>query len=120
MEDQTLPLELTFVSVEDEQLASSRKQERAAFQQFLSQWSLEDIPACNVGMLHLMRFAQAHPAMFELAQKRNLIDPPQPFVQSNQLWRAFVAHCTECHDCKEDGATPRLYEGRQPTVTDRA
>ncbi len=92
MDDQTLRFDLTYVPVEEEQAISEWTQEQATFQQFISQWELEDIPACNVGMMHLMRFAQAHPAMFELVQKRNFTGPPQPFIRAHRLWQRLADH----------------------------
>ncbi|SNS40708.1 hypothetical protein SAMN05421770_101844 [Granulicella rosea] len=63
--------------------------------------SVEDLPACPVGIRLLRIFAEAHPGPYELALQKGLYDLTPPVFAKLPRWQAFVQHRKCCADCNE-------------------
>jgi hypothetical protein len=70
---------------------------------FTSQWSLDEIPACPVGIELLYAFSRSvDEAVFELALQADMRGlPVAEDVQPNPLWGAYAAHTNSCAGCNE-------------------
>ncbi|ADW69033.1 hypothetical protein [Granulicella tundricola] len=94
--------ERTIVSVADEQQAGQVNEVRQHDLRFLAQWkSIEEYPACPVGIGILKQMAEASPGAYELALSKGMDRPDHPLLIRNPHWRAFVAHYQACENCNE-------------------
>jgi hypothetical protein len=89
------------VPVQDEAAARLKTETAARFNEFISQWTLETMPACNDGMRLLLQFADAHPAAYRLAQQRNFTEMTHPMFNTLAKWRAYAVHVSSCPKCNE-------------------
>ncbi|MBB5060590.1 hypothetical protein HDF16_005326 [Granulicella aggregans] len=70
--------------------------------EFLDQWTLEDMPACDEGMALLEVFARLHTEEWKGVLAKGLIDVrPEVIGLYSERWIAFVNHCNVCDDCNE-------------------
>lgn len=90
-----------FVPTADEQRAQQQSERQARLREFIGQWELEDIPACDEGMALLMAFAEAHPGAYRLAFTRGLDSDPHPMLQNLAKWKAYAEHVSACRNCNE-------------------
>lgn len=90
-----------FVPAADEQKAQQESERMLRLREFVGQWELEDIPACNQGMSLLMDFAEAHPNAYHLALVRGLGGSPHPIVKALPKWKAYAEHVSTCPKCNE-------------------
>jgi len=60
--------ETQVVSMQDEEAARRKAEASTRFNEFISQWTLETMPACDEGMVLLLQFADAHPTAYRLAE----------------------------------------------------
>ena len=96
-----------FIPASDEQQAALAQQRTARLREFVGQWALEDIPACDEGISLLFDFAQAHPGVYRLAFVRGFDGDPHPMVKSLAKWKAYAEHVSACPKCNETGANVR-------------
>jgi hypothetical protein len=70
---------------------------------FISQWTLDEIPACPVGIDLLYVFSKSvDDADFNSAVKAYERGVPiSDEIQRNPLWAAYAEHCNGCEDCNE-------------------
>ncbi|MBB5060592.1 hypothetical protein HDF16_005328 [Granulicella aggregans] len=61
----------------------------------------EEPPACQQGLELLLKFAQASPTLYALAERVNFNDPAHPGFKRNPLWMAFCQHYSNCDNCNE-------------------
>jgi hypothetical protein len=100
----------TIIPIADQEAATDRDTQIAALQSFCSQWTLEEMPACPVGMELLYYFSLKYPGAYDMARPRRFMDPPPP-VTRTLGWKAYCDHQSSCFDCQEGGAQPIRYEG---------
>ncbi|ADW69057.1 hypothetical protein AciX9_2012 [Granulicella tundricola MP5ACTX9] len=94
--------ERTIITAEAEAQDSERTETQQRDLQFLTQWkSIEEYPACPVGIGILRQMAEVSPGAYELAVARGFDRPDHPLLQRNPLWRAFVEHRNTCGECNE-------------------
>jgi hypothetical protein len=67
---------------------------------FNSLWKLQEIPACEVGMVLLKRWADADPSNVEYLPEIAWWEPPATHTGSHE-WRAYEWHRAKCPDCNE-------------------
>jgi hypothetical protein len=101
--------ELEYISASDEDAAQQKAAEKERLKTFMSQWELEEIPACGEGMIFLMRFADAHPGPYEIARRNNFGAQVHPMFDQLKLWHAFATHMTSCPKCNEYGQNESVY-----------
>ena len=90
-----------FIPSADEERAQQRTERVTRLREFVGQWSLDDIPACDVGMSLLFDFAEAHPGVYRLAFVRGLIGDPHPMAKNLRKWKAYAEHVSSCPNCNE-------------------
>jgi len=72
-----------------------------ASSEFLDQWTLEDMPACDEGMALLEEFAHAHREEWKVVLAKGLVDLRPEFTGLySQRWVAFADHCNDCGECR--------------------
>lgn len=81
--------------------ADQENDRQARLHEFIGQWELEDIPACDEGMALLMAFAETHPGAYRLAFTRGLYGDPHPMVKNIRKWHAYAEHVSTCPKCNE-------------------
>jgi len=70
--------------------------------EFLDQWTLEEMPACDEGMAMLEEFARAHTEEWKIVMTKGLVDlRPEVIGIHNGLWMVFATHCNDCDKCNE-------------------
>jgi hypothetical protein len=89
------------VSVQDEEATRLKTATAARFNEFISQWNMETMPACDDGMRLLLQFADAHPNAYRLAQQRNFTEMTHPMFNALAKWRAYAVHVSACPKCNE-------------------
>jgi len=71
-------------------------------QEIMRVWiTTDDPPACQEGLELLLKFAQASPSLYALAERVNFNDPTHPGFKRNALWLAFCKHHNDCGNCNE-------------------
>ncbi len=68
---------------------------------FIAQWDLEAIPACEEGMKLLQQFAEKHPDVYQSLRPEDFIELNNPRLSDIPEWNAFAGHCSTCEDCNE-------------------
>ena len=76
------------VSIQDEQAARLKGEAAARLNEFISQWTLETMPACDDGMKLLLQFADAHPNAYRLAEQRGFTEMTHPMFNTLAKWTA--------------------------------
>ncbi len=104
--------EPSIVSVGEEAVERQRELDAAALREFVTQWDMESMPACPVGMALLYELSTAHPSAYEMARQKGFQETPR--LNNNQRWLAFTAHRNTCLDCNESGVLSHRFEGRYP------
>ena len=94
-------MDLQIVSAADEEATRQRTEQSTRLQQFISQWDMETIPACDEGMTLLLQFAEAHPTAYQWADQRNFIELTHPMFAKLPKWMAFARHVSTCPKCNE-------------------
>jgi hypothetical protein len=89
------------VSVQDEEATRLKTEATARFNEFISQWTMETMPACNEGMALLLQFADAHPSAYRLAEQRGFTEMTHPVFDMLAKWKAFANHVSTCPKCNE-------------------
>jgi len=89
-----------YTTVEEETAEQARVVEANAYPAFLSQWTPQNAPACDVGMRLLYAFALAQPAAFDLVKPRGFV-ADEPRLKNSPHWRAFSDHVNTCPKCNE-------------------
>lgn len=82
---------------------------RVPLDSFASQWELEDLPACEVGLRILKKFAEVQPTAFETAMRFGLVEVPKlndPIFSMIPEWQPFLEHVESCPWCNETGYVP--------------
>jgi hypothetical protein len=54
--------ELSYVGTAEETAAQRKVEAQATLREFIAQWDIENIPACDEGMMLLKAFADARPS----------------------------------------------------------
>jgi hypothetical protein len=89
------------VSVQDEEATRLKSETNARFNEFISQWTMETMPACDEGMALLLQFADAHPSAYRLAEQRGFTKTTHPMFDTLAKWKAFAQHVSTCSKCNE-------------------
>jgi hypothetical protein len=89
------------ISVQAEQAARLKTETAARFSEFVSQWTMETMPACDEGMRLLLQFADAHPNAYRLAEQRGFTEMTHPMFRTLAKWRAYADHVSTCQKCNE-------------------
>lgn len=89
------------VSIQDEEAARLKAEGAARFNEFISQWTMETMPACDDGMKLLLQFADTHPNAYRLAQQRNFAEMTHPMFDMLAKWKVFAEHVSTCPKCNE-------------------
>jgi len=89
------------VSVQYEEATRLKGESAARFNEFISQWTMETMPACDDGMRLLLQFADAHPNAYRLAEQRGFTEMTHPMFDMLAKWRAFAQHVSTCPKCNE-------------------
>lgn len=98
----------------EEAAATKAEADKHALREFISQWELEELPACPEGMEILLHLEQRYPSIYAIARNKHFRgESLPPNVAVNAAYRAFVAHFSSCADCNEGGAKPIPYNGRE-------
>jgi len=89
------------ISAQQEEAARQKGEAAARFNEFISQWDTENIPACNEGMALLLEFADSHPNAYRLAQQRGFTEMTHPMFRTLAKWKAYADHVSACPKCNE-------------------
>ena len=90
-----------FIPSADEEQARQKTERLTRLREFVGQWSLDDIPACDEGMALLLDFAEAHPGVYRLGFVRGFDGDPHPMVKNLRKWKAYAVHVSACPKCNE-------------------
>ena len=99
-------MEREIVPIADELAADVAAGRAERYRQFIAQWELEDMPACDRGMILLMDLADAHPIAYEMARKQGFGNLTHPIFQKLPRWIVFAEHYNSCPNCNE--SDPKL------------
>lgn len=92
-----------YITLEEEHAEKARAAQAevlAAFPDFISQWSMDDMPACETGMHLLHEFSLAQPSSFALVKRFDFVGDDRR-IAASQKWKAFLNHRNDCPDCNE-------------------
>jgi hypothetical protein len=89
-----------YITVEEEKAQQAKNADAEGYPAFLRQWSIDEFPACDVGMRLLYAFALAQPAAFDLVKPRGFV-ADEPRLKNSPHWRAFADHVNMCPKCNE-------------------
>jgi hypothetical protein len=89
------------VSAQDEEATRLKGEAAARFNEFISQWTLETMPACDDGMRLLLQFSDAHPSAYRLAEQRGFTEMTHPMFGMLARWKAYADHVSTCQKCNE-------------------
>lgn len=70
-------------------------------EQFNALWTLEDVPACAVGMQLIRRFAETYPTIYQFVRPEDFLDLRNEAFAGMPEWENFAAHCESCTACHE-------------------
>ena len=70
-------------------------------EQFNALWTMEDIPACDVGMQLLKQFAAAYPTIYQFIRPEDFLDLHNEAFAGMPEWETFASHCETCPTCNE-------------------
>jgi hypothetical protein len=73
----------------------------AAQLKFESQWRVEEMPACDEGMILLRRFAEAQPNDFAFLKLEDIEHLGISAFTGIAEWDSFSHHVSECAKCNE-------------------
>ncbi len=76
-------------------------QEDDSQEAFNRRWDLDDLPACEVGMVLLFRFAKAYPVEYGALRPADLLDFRNSPLTGIREWDDFAEHSSTCDDCNE-------------------
>ncbi|WP_158788615.1 hypothetical protein [Granulicella sp. L46] len=93
--------EAQVLSIQDEEAARRKAEASTRFNEFISQWTLETVPAGDDGMKLLLQFADANPAAYRLAEQRGFTEMTHPMFNTLAKWRAYAVHDSTCPKCNE-------------------
>ena len=91
-----------YITVEEEKAQQAKTAQPEGYADFLSQWRIDSIPACDAGMRLLYEFATSQPASFAWLMPRGFI-ADEPRMKNSAQWRAFSDHMRTCPNCNEAG-----------------
>jgi hypothetical protein len=89
------------ISRQEEEATRAKGEATARFQEFISQWTIETMPACNEGMALLLAFADAHPSAYRLAEQRGFTEMTHPMFGMLARWKAYADHVSTWPKCNE-------------------
>jgi hypothetical protein len=74
------------------------------YESFLNQWGLDDIPACNIGMLLLKNVSDNFESktFWDTLKRYENSQSIDPDIDENPYWKAFSEHCSTCENCNEN------------------
>jgi hypothetical protein len=96
-----MPVDSNFILAKHQEVQRLAVERATCLHEFVRQWSLEDISACNEGRTLLVAFAEAHPGACRLAFNRGLDGDPCPMVQNLAKWKVYAEHVSACPKCNE-------------------
>lgn len=70
-------------------------------EEFNAWWTMEDVPACAVGMHLLKRFAETYPTIYPFIRPEDFLDLHNEAFAGMPEWENFASHCESCADCNE-------------------
>jgi ferredoxin len=70
-------------------------------QEFIAQWDMENMPACDEGMALLKLFADRHPDSYKFVRPQDFSESNNPAFAAIPEWDAFTEHCSSCETCRE-------------------
>lgn len=94
----------SIIPVEHEQAESQKTTAESGFQIFLNEFTIDDMPACPVGMRMLYDFGISNPTLYRMAERSGFQSVPPPVTKSVK-WTAYAMHVQACYDCNESGSS---------------
>ena len=88
------------IPIEHEEAATKKADAESGFQTFLREFTMDDMPACPVGMRLLYEFGVSSPTLYPMAEKAGFQAVPAVLERSVK-WHAYATHVQACYDCTE-------------------